>query len=75
MPLLTVLKLRQERISKGKQPVGIISVRAFHQGNQTVISVSDDGAGINADYVKQKAILVGLISLEQARSFITDGSI
>lgn len=56
-----------ERISKGKQPVGIISVRAFHQGNQTVISVSDDGAGINADYVKQKAIKVGLITQEQAR--------
>ncbi|OKH34841.1 hypothetical protein NIES2101_38395 [Calothrix sp. HK-06] len=57
-----------ERTSKGKQPVGIITVRAFHQGNQTVISVSDDGAGINADYVKQKAIKVGLITPEQAQT-------
>ncbi|RUS96519.1 hypothetical protein DSM106972_087060 [Dulcicalothrix desertica PCC 7102] len=58
----------EERTSKGKQPVGIITVRAFHQGNQTVISVSDDGAGINADYVKQKAIKVGLITPEQAKT-------
>lgn len=57
-----------ERTSKGKQPVGIITVRAFHQGNQTVISVSDDGAGINADYVKLKAIKVGLITPEQAKT-------
>ncbi|BAZ08240.1 multi-sensor signal transduction histidine kinase [Calothrix sp. NIES-4071] len=56
-----------ERISHGKQAVGIITVRAFHQGNQTVISVSDDGAGINTDYVKQKAIKVGLITESQAR--------
>jgi chemotaxis protein histidine kinase CheA/ActR/RegA family two-component response regulator len=55
-----------QRTLSGKQPVGTITVRAFHQGNQTVISVSDDGAGINTDYVKQKAIKVGLITPEQA---------
>jgi chemotaxis protein histidine kinase CheA len=38
-----VIETPSERQSKGKQPVGIITVRAFHQGNQTVISVSGDG--------------------------------
>ena len=58
----------EERQTKGKKPVGTITVRAFHQGNQTVISVSDDGAGIDHERVKQKAIKVGLISPEQAKA-------
>ncbi|BAZ37806.1 multi-sensor signal transduction histidine kinase [Calothrix sp. NIES-4101] len=58
----------EERQSKGKSPVGTITVRAFHQGNQTVISVSDDGAGIDPEQVKQKAIRVGLITPAQAKT-------
>lgn len=56
----------EERQAKGKKPVGTINVRAFHQGNQTVISVSDDGAGIDTEGVKQKAIKVGLITPQEA---------
>jgi len=55
-----------ERASQGKGATGRITVRAFHQGNQTVISVSDDGAGIDPDRVKQKAVERGLITKEQA---------
>jgi chemotaxis protein histidine kinase CheA/ActR/RegA family two-component response regulator len=56
-----------ERIAAGKSPVGRITIRAFHQGNQTVISVSDDGAGINTDSVKAKAVAKGLISFTEAQ--------
>jgi chemotaxis protein histidine kinase CheA/ActR/RegA family two-component response regulator len=56
----------EERQSKGKQDVGVITVRAFHQGNQTVLSVGDDGAGIDQETVKEKAIRVGLITPEDA---------
>jgi chemosensory pili system protein ChpA (sensor histidine kinase/response regulator) len=56
------------RQQQGKSPVGTISVRAFHQGNQTIISVKDDGAGINTDQVKAKAIAKNLITLEKAQS-------
>ncbi|NEU74057.1 response regulator [Hassallia byssoidea VB512170] len=56
------------RQQQGKPPVGTISVRAFHQGNQTIISVKDDGAGINTDQVKAKAIAKNLISAEKAKS-------
>ncbi len=56
-----------ERQAKGKPPVGTITLNAFHQGNQTVISVSDDGAGIDIEAVKAKAIKVGLITPTQAK--------
>jgi CheY-like chemotaxis protein/signal transduction histidine kinase len=56
----------QERMDKGKPALGTISVRAFLQGNQTVITVSDDGAGIDADRVKRKAIEKGLIGDREA---------
>ena len=57
----------EERESKGKPQQGTIKIRAFHQGNQTIISVSDDGAGIDAEKVKNKAVKVGLITPEQAK--------
>ncbi len=56
----------EERESRSKPPQGTIKIRAFHQGNQTIISVSDDGAGIDAEKVKKKAVKVGLITQEQA---------
>ncbi|MCL1474813.1 response regulator [Argonema antarcticum] len=52
----------------GKPPVGRISIRAFHQGNQTVISFSDDGAGIDVERVKAKAIEKGLITKEEGKT-------
>lgn len=56
------------RQAAGKSPVGRITVRAFHQGNQTVISVSDDGAGINPEFIKKKAIEKGLITPAEAKN-------
>jgi chemosensory pili system protein ChpA (sensor histidine kinase/response regulator) len=58
----------EERSAKGKSPVGQITVRAFHQGNQTIIAVSDDGAGIDPERVKAKAIKNGLITPEAAEN-------
>ncbi|XWK88207.1 MAG: response regulator [Phormidium sp.] len=54
------------RQKAGKSPMGRITIKAFHQGNQTVISFSDDGAGINVDRVKQKAIEKRLITRADA---------
>ncbi|QYX33903.1 hybrid sensor histidine kinase/response regulator [Sphaerospermopsis torques-reginae] len=55
------------RTAAGKSPVGTIKIRAFHQGNQTVIAVSDDGAGIDHEKVKQKALQKGVITPEEAK--------
>lgn len=54
------------RRAAGKSTTGKITLRAFHQGNQTVISVSDDGAGIDPERVRAKAIERRLISAEDA---------
>jgi chemosensory pili system protein ChpA (sensor histidine kinase/response regulator) len=56
------------RIAAGKAPTGQITIRAFHQGNQTVISVSDDGAGIDVERVRSKAIEKGLITAADAQT-------
>ena len=58
----------QERSASFKSPVGKITIRAFHQGNQTVLSVADDGAGIDAERVKAKAIQKGLITPDSAKT-------
>ncbi|WP_310481089.1 response regulator [Chamaesiphon sp. VAR_48_metabat_403] len=56
----------ETRQANGKPGDGNITIRALHQGNQTIISISDDGAGINTEYVKKKAIEKGLITAQQA---------
>ena len=56
------------RKAAGKSPTGTISIRALQQGNQTVISVSDDGAGIDHQKVKHKAVKKGILTPEQART-------
>ncbi|NEO56990.1 MAG: response regulator [Okeania sp. SIO3B5] len=57
----------QQRLAAGKSRQGQITIRAFHQGNQTVISVADNGAGINPEKVKKKAIEKGVITQQQAQ--------
>ncbi|MDH6061459.1 response regulator [Chrysosporum bergii ANA360D] len=56
------------REKRGKPRVGKITIRAFHQGNQTVISVGDDGAGIDPERIKAKAMQMGMITPAQAKS-------
>ena len=48
------------RQAAGKASTGKLTVRAYHQGNQTVISISDDGAGISTDKVKKSAVAKGV---------------
>ncbi len=56
------------RTALGKPTEGVIKIRVFYQGNQTIISVSDDGAGINLDRVKAKAVEKGLVTQQEADS-------
>ena len=58
----------QKRRKRGKKANGKVTIRAFIQGNQTVISVSDDGEGINLEAVKAKAIAKNILTAEQANS-------
>lgn len=58
----------EARIAAGKPPRGRITIRAFHTGNQTVIAIADDGAGIDAELVKRKAVEKGLITPQEAQT-------
>jgi two-component system chemotaxis sensor kinase CheA len=60
------IELPEVRLSAGKPLQGILTLRAFHEGGQVNIEISDDGAGIDVARVKQKALENGLIRPEQA---------
>lgn len=51
-----------ERLSVGKKAEGNITLRAYHKSGSIVISVSDDGRGINKEKVFRKAIERGIIT-------------
>ncbi|MGH9514959.1 MAG: chemotaxis protein CheA [Terriglobales bacterium] len=55
-----------EREKAGKNPVGTIQLNAYHQANQLIVEVIDDGSGIDAAKIKQKALKSNLISTEIA---------
>ena len=54
------------RQAAGKDPEGRLFLRAFHEGGQVNIEISDDGAGLDQDRIRSKAVQKGLISAEQA---------
>jgi len=60
------LESPQARIAAGKPAEGCLLLRAYHEGGQVNIEISDDGAGINADKVRDKALQKGLINPDQA---------
>ncbi|TAM74139.1 chemotaxis protein CheA [bacterium] len=52
----------EERLGLGKPEVGTIRLNAYHEGNQIIIEVGDDGRGINLARVREKGIRQGLVS-------------
>jgi two-component system chemotaxis sensor kinase CheA len=55
-----------DRVAAGKPPEGTIRINAYHQGNQVVIEVSDDGRGIDLPKVVETAVARGIVTQEQA---------
>jgi two-component system chemotaxis sensor kinase CheA len=60
------LETPEVRRNRGKHPEGRILLRAYHEGGQVNIEISDDGSGIDTEKVKRKAVQKGLITEEQA---------
>jgi two-component system chemotaxis sensor kinase CheA len=56
----------EARRQAGKDATGVLTLRAFHEGGQVNIEISDDGAGLNVDRIRKKAVERGLTSAEQA---------
>lgn len=59
------LEVSKERISNGKDPVGKIYLEAHHEGSHVVVSVEDDGRGIDPEAVKAKALEKNIITAEE----------
>jgi two-component system chemotaxis sensor kinase CheA len=55
-----------ERLAAGKPARGTIRLNAFHQGNQVVIEIADDGRGLNRHKIVERAIERGIISQSEA---------
>ncbi|SFR59929.1 chemotaxis protein CheA [Thiomicrospira sp. ALE5] len=51
----------EKRLAAGKPEKGTVKMAAFHQGGNIVIQITDDGAGINAERIYQKAIEKGVV--------------
>lgn len=62
------IEMPAARVKAGKDPEGRLTLRAFHEGGHVNIEISDDGAGINRERVKQKALERGLVAPEQAKN-------
>ena len=58
------------RQAAGKDPEGTLRLRAVQEGSHVVIEVSDDGAGIAVEKVRQKAVERGLITAERAAQMV-----
>jgi two-component system chemotaxis sensor kinase CheA len=62
------------RAAAGKPEAGTIKLRAYHQGGHIIIEVSDDGAGLNTERIRQKAIEKGVIDGMEAMA-MTDAQV
>jgi two-component system chemotaxis sensor kinase CheA len=56
----------EERRKHGKPIQGTVKLNAYHQGNQVVVEVTDDGRGIDAQKIRTKAIDMGLTTVDEA---------
>ncbi len=62
------LESADERTAAGKDPVGHIQLRAFHQAGSIVIEIQDDGRGLNKDKILKKAVDMKVVGPDQELS-------
>ena len=56
------------RLQVGKSEQGLITISASYRGNQTIITLSDDGGGIDVEKIRAKAIQIGISEAELANA-------
>ncbi|MBD1831016.1 hybrid sensor histidine kinase/response regulator [Microcoleus vaginatus GB1-A2] len=63
------IEMPEVRQATGKPASGQIEIEARHQGGQTIITVADDGKGIDPEIIRRKIVTKGLATEEQAHEF------
>ncbi|MEG5031457.1 hybrid sensor histidine kinase/response regulator [Microcoleus sp. AT3-D2] len=63
------IEMPEVRQASGKPASGQIEIEARHQGGQTIITVADDGKGIDPEIIRRKVVTKGLATEEQAQEF------
>ncbi len=56
----------ETRLLKGKLEAGTIELKAYHEGNNIVIEIVDDGKGLDPDMLRHKSLEKGIISEREA---------
>ena len=56
----------ERRVESGKPPIALVRLSAFQEGGHIVISMEDDGKGIDVSAVKRKAVEKGIIAADEA---------
>jgi two-component system chemotaxis sensor kinase CheA len=56
----------EARVAAGKRAEGCLTLRAYHQGGQVNIEISDDGAGLDQEKIRRKAVERGLLTADKA---------
>jgi two-component system chemotaxis sensor kinase CheA len=56
----------ERRLAMGKPEEGCVRVRAYHEGGQVNVEIGDDGAGIDPERIKHRAVEQRIVSAEQA---------
>ena len=56
----------EKRVAAGKPETGIIGLKAYNEGNHIVIQITDDGAGMDPDFLRSKSIEKGVITEKEA---------
>ncbi len=59
------LENAEEREAAGKSRVGTVTLSARHEGNNIIISIKDDGRGMNPEKIAAKALEKGIVTSEQ----------
>lgn len=62
------LEPAEARLAAGKPAGGTVSLSAAHRGNSIVITISDNGRGIDIERLRKKIVSVGLVSVSEARA-------
>jgi len=65
------LELPEVREARGKHPEGALAIRVEQQGNMLFIEVSDDGAGLDLEQIREAALRRALVPPEELANMST----